>query len=379
MIRQALDEWMGASPVYNARNRALHNIRSKGVDTIMKGFQLDTGAPNMWLKFQFDVPSVARGHFWLTSCDAYHHVRALTNADPASERQICLYMEDPTFDATVMVVNPAARCRPVFRPPHGGDLPAAGPCRWEVTIGETLAAAEFGTFTDEVRASPAGQSSFREEAPGDDGLADYSGPFKRDFRLEDLCHSTLKTQVKEFALDLHLLQRASYLSLLNGFGHAVVEELISEHCAAMAPVYQARIRRLFGIESDDMTAILKLLQLDHHFVPEYLAIGVALQDEAHGLFWINQCDALADGRTMGVIGATLAGYTTGLQQLVQSANPRARVRPAPEQKPPGAIHCFQIHIDPTADPIAPSTWAELTGMNGLLEADLSHHTYSYED
>lgn len=379
VTRQALDEWMGASPVYNARNRSLHRMQGNGVDTIMKAFQLDIGAPHMWLKFHYDVQSESLGYFWLTSCGAYNHVRALTDGDPAAETQICVHMEDPTFDATVLAVNRGARCRPVFRPPHGGEIPAEGPCRWEVSIGDGIAAAEFGQFTEQVRTSRAGQFQFREETPADDGLMDYSGPFKRDFRLEDLCHSKLHTQVKEFALNVHLLQRASYLSLLTEFGLPVVQELIAEHCAAMAPVYQARIRRLFGIEGEDMGAILKLLQLDHHFVPDYVNTGTELLDDYNGRFWIGDCEALGDGDCMGVLTDVLNGRPNGLQQIVQSINPRAAVTADPDHELSGAVHCYRIRIDPAAEPVPVSPFAELTGMNGLLEADLTEHIYHYED
>lgn len=117
MTSIALDEWMGSSPVYNTRNRYMHNITGDGVDVIMKGFQLDIGAPHMWLKFHYDLQSHDLGYFWLTSCGAYNHVRALTGGDEAVETQICVHMEDPTFDATVMAVNSGARCEPIFRPP----------------------------------------------------------------------------------------------------------------------------------------------------------------------------------------------------------------------------------------------------------------------
>ncbi|GAB3279708.1 hypothetical protein [Parahaliea aestuarii] len=381
VTRQALDEWMGASPVYNARNRALHSMQGNGVDTIMKGFQLDIGAPHMWLKFHYDVRDADYGQFWLTSCGAYNHVRALTQANPAAETQICVHMEDPTFDATVMAVNAGARCRPVFRPPHGGDIPAEGPCRWEVAIepGDQIEAVQFGTFTDAVRSSRAGQFQFSEGPASDDGMADYAGPFKRDFTLEDLCYSKLLTQVKEFALDVHLLQRASYLSLMTDYGPEVVSELIAEHCAAMAPVYQARLRRLFGIEGEDMDAILRLLQVDPHFVPEYTASRVELIDARNGRLWIGDCAAIDDGQVQGVLTDILAGKPNGLLQIVQAANPRASVSAITSDLPPGAVYGFHISIDPTATPAPTSPWAELAGMNGLLEADLSRHIYHYED
>ncbi|MBK6738880.1 MAG: hypothetical protein IPG64_13730 [Haliea sp.] len=60
-------------------------------------------------------------------------------------------------------------------------------------------------------------------------------------------------------------------------------ELIGEHCEDGARLPRAHAR-LFGIEGDDTTAISKLPQLDHHFMPEYVRTGVQLIDEQHGRF-----------------------------------------------------------------------------------------------
>lgn len=376
MTNQAIDEWMGSSPVYNSRIRTLHHIEGDGVDVIMKGFQLDIGAPHMWLKFHFDVQSHDLGFFWLTSCGAYNGVRGMTGGDQEAETQICVHMEDPTFDATVMAVNRGARCTPIYRPPHGGEIPAAGPCRWEVSIADHIGLVEENPQTAMIERTRAGQFQFTPLAPTSDGLADYSGPFKRDFRLEDLSTAMLSVQLKEFALDVHLLQRSSYLSVQRNFGDDAVLELIGEHCSGMAPVYHARMRRLFGIEGSDMTAILKLLQLDHHFVPEYVSTGVQLIDEQTGKFWINECAAINDGTTSGILTGLWQGKVTGLEQIVQAINPQAVVTagaPVGDER-----FVYDIQIDSDREPVGSSPMSELVGSFGLLEADLSEHTYNYE-
>ena len=375
MTELAIDEWMGSSPVYNARNRALQRIGGDGVDVIFKGFQLDIGAPHMWLNFHYDLQSHDLGYFWLTSCGAYNGVRALTGGDPAAETQICVHMEDPTFDATVMAVNRGARCRAVYRPPHGGDIPAAGPCRWEVTIADRIGLVQENALTDVVRQSRAGQFSLGERNPSGDGLEDYSGPFKRDFRLEDLSTAALYDQLREFALDVHLLQRAAYQSLAQHHGEECIPDLLAEHCATMAPVYQRRLRRLFGIQGNDMTAILKLLQLDHHFVPGYVRTGVELIDSGQGRFWIEDCPAIEDGATSGVLTALWRGETTGLQQIVQSIHPEAVITRAADK----AAFCYDIRIDKEVEPPPLSPMSEMVGSNGLLGLDLSEHRYHYSD
>jgi len=284
-------------------------------------------------------------------------------------------MEDPTFDATVMAVNRGARCTPVYRPPHGGDIPAAGPCRWEVSISDHIGLVEENPQTAIIEGTRAGQFRFSRPTPTNDGLADYSGPFKRDFRLEDLSTSMLSVQLKEFALDVHLLQRSSYLSVQRNFGDDAVMELIGEHCRGMAPVYHARMRRLFAIAGDDMTAILKLLQLDHHFVPEYVKTGVEWIDEHHGRFWIEACDAIDDGSTSGILTGLWQGKVTGLEQIVQDINPRAVVTTCDSQGSRRFV--YDIRIDLHREPAPVSSMSEIVGAFGLLEVDLSEHIYSY--
>ena len=143
------------------------------------------------------------------------------------ETQICHHMEDPTFDATVMAVNPQARCRPVFRPPHG-EIPEEGPCRWEVTINKDIGLIEANPITNIVRQSLAATFDFAPIKPLSDGMRDYSGEFKRDFTLADLEHNTLARQCKEYALDVHLLNRACYTSIAERWGGEVLNEIAIE-------------------------------------------------------------------------------------------------------------------------------------------------------
>ena len=52
MTDVAIDEWMGSSPIYNARNREGLRIEGDGVSSILKGFQFDVGAPHQYMDFQ---------------------------------------------------------------------------------------------------------------------------------------------------------------------------------------------------------------------------------------------------------------------------------------------------------------------------------------
>lgn len=375
--RAACDEWMGASPIYNRRNRALLNIGGDDVETIFKAFQLDIGAPHTFLQFHWDLQSPSEGQFWLTHCGAYNHVRRLTNASPEAETQICHHMEDPTFDATVMSVNQRARCRPVFRPPHG-EVPAGGPCRWRVFLGDDLVLSEANEVLDVVAQSEAAQFQFAPVAAGCDGLADYSGPFDRSFRLESLSHPVLARQCKEFALDVHLLQRACYTSIMRDHGEDAAWTMTEEQWRAMAPVYSHRLRKALNISGDDMAAILKLLQVDPYLPGEYLVTGSALLSESHGRFWIEDCAALRD-EPRGLVGLLKHRPEVGIATPVAAANPRARVKliqDCPEAQGRAMI-AWDIVIDESAEAAPASDYTALVAGEDMWDHDASEHRYFY--
>ncbi|WP_372747963.1 hypothetical protein [Litorivivens sp.] len=375
--RAACDEWMGASPIYNYRNRALLNIGGDDIETIFKAFQLDIGAPHTFLQFHWDLQSPSEGQFWLTHCGAYNHVRRITNADPTSETQICHHMEDPTFDATVMAVNQRARCRPVFRPPHG-TVPAEGPCRWRVFLGDELILTESSEVLPLVKQSRAANFAFAAIEPGNDGLADYAGPFNRAFTLEMLSHPVLARQCKEFSLDVHLLQRACYTSVMRDHGAESAWEMTAEQWRAMAPVYVHRLRNALGIRGDGMDAILKLLQTDPYLPPEYLKTGTAKISDSHGRFWIEDCEALQD-EPLGVVGLLFKKPDIGISAPVAAANPQARCQltnDCPEAKGKAVI-AWDIVIDDSHTAPAPSDYTALVAGEDMWDHDASRHQYAY--
>ena len=47
----AIDEWMGASPIYTRRMRRALDFDGDDVETIFKGMQLDIGAPPQFMDF----------------------------------------------------------------------------------------------------------------------------------------------------------------------------------------------------------------------------------------------------------------------------------------------------------------------------------------
>lgn len=356
----AIDTWRAASPVFNERNRRLLRIEGDGVSAIFKGLQFDVGAPHQYMDFQFEVVDERDGFFWLNYCGALDAVAAATNNSPVAIKRMCHDIEDPTFDATVMEVNPRARCRPVHRPPlaegHTGPV-----CRWRVSIDADAAVLAEHPLTHAVRDTRAGRFAFAPTAPrGTGGLDDYAGPFVPGLQLEDLSQPALVTQCKEFALDVHLLVRAGHLAVRERWGAAAVAEVARDHWAGSAPVYGARVRAALGIGGDDMSAILKTLQVEPAFPREYVRFGCRLVDSTRGLFWIDDCDALADAAPRGWIELLDDATAAPLDSVVAAVNPRARCRaidPASAELPVRPARAWAITIDPSIDPLPKSPWA----------------------
>ena len=371
----ACDEWMASSPIYNQRNRELLNMSGDDVGTALKSLQLDIGAPHNFLAFHYDLVSPEEGYFWTTTCGPYNHVRRMTAADPAMETQICHHMEDPTFDATVMAVNPRMRCRPVFRPPHG-EVPEGGPCRWRVAIDHEIGLVEDNPILPLVQASLAAQYEFPELVADDEGLADYAGDFRRDFRLEDLAHNVLARQCREFALDVQLLNRACYTSIGERWGEAAMLPLLQEQWRAMAPITVHRLRHTFGITGNGMDAILKILQLNPFLPPGYLQLELQQLDDKHGRVLLHECDALREPFPRGLISLlTHHPDTPGFDAMVHAVNTHANVKQTDAAD--GAVIAWDIVIDESAEPAELSGYADLVAGADLHHLDNFTHVYHY--
>ena len=366
MTDVAVDEWMGASPIYNQRNRLLLGIEGDDVGSILKGLQLDIGAPHQFLDFQFELVDESRGYFWLPFCGAYSYVKAMAGSSDKPIFQLCHHMEDTTFDATVMAVNPYARCVSEHRPPL--DFDHSGPvCRWRVEISDEHGAVEERTITETMRRSRAARFEHGPIAASSDGLRDYAGDFRPKFALEDLAQPVLARQCKEFALDLHLLVRAAYTSLLNRYGFPAMQEMARVHWAAMAPVYSARIRKALGIEGDGIEAVLKSLQVDPCFAPDYVRIGCDRIDARRGRFWVRECEALLEAEPRAFLGLLEEDDGDALEAVVCAVNPRARVTPiAPGSCPDAdARLAFEIEIRHAAPERPPEPLSDLVRSNIL--------------
>jgi hypothetical protein len=354
MRKVAIEEWMGASPIYTPRMQRTFGFVGDDVATIFKGMQLDVGAPHQFLDFRFRVLDGRNGEFQLPYCGA------LMDVEPLGEEMVvgmCHEIEDPTFDATAVATNPRARMRPIHRPPRrpADRLPH---CHWRVTIEPDVEPVHEIALTDEIRKSRLARlplSSAKPAEPG--GWRDYAGPFDPDFQLEDFSHDALQKAAAEFCVQGHLLVRALMMSVAARWGEEDARVIGGAQWVGIAGLAAERVRRALAIEGDDAAAIAKLLQVHPSFHPRsYADLHVALDGDVVRC-WLDDCDALREGDSFSWFA--LLGETPhrALDAIVRTVNPRARCRPADVR---GARVAWAVEIDPTADPAPEPAEVKLT-------------------
>jgi hypothetical protein len=209
MLQIAIEEWMGASPVYTRRMQKALNYQGDDVITIFKGLQLDIGAPPQFMDFRYTVHDRWHGEFQLDHCGA------LLDVEPMGEdfvRGMCHDIEDPTFDATAVATNRRAQIRPIHRPPR---VPADRQphCAWTVTIDESYPEVEDHPALDVIRRTRAARTELDPIEENDEGQADYSGPLLSDFDFAAFSRSALVRMAEEVCLQMHLLNLSFVLAV----------------------------------------------------------------------------------------------------------------------------------------------------------------------
>jgi hypothetical protein len=350
----AVDEWMGASPIYSERLRKFLKIEGNGVAAVLKTLQVDVGAPHQYLDFGYELVDDTLGYFWAKYCGPYECVKTATGGHEGSIKQICHDMEDTTMPATTMSLNPKINNLPVFRPPLPPDH--TGPvCKWEVSLKDEHEIIENTEICKNIEQSKAAKFEFSHlKAEPGNGMYDYSGPFKPDFELEDLSHHTLVGLCKEFMMELHLLIRACMISITQRWGEASMLEIAREEWLSIAPIYVERIRKALGMEGNDMGAILKMIQVDPSFPHEYVDFGCKRVDENLGYFWINKCDAISEGEAHGWLTLLKESKSPGFEALIEAVNPRAKCFPTDpkqlENDDHDPVYAWEIVISDAHEP-----------------------------
>ena len=353
-VRSAIEEWMGASPIYSKRMQRLMGFEGDDVGTVFKNLQLEIGAPQQFMDFQFRLDSPDYGEFWLCHCGALLDVERA-----GSERGVklmCHDIEDPTFDATAAATNPRMVMRPIHRPPRvdgpiGNGAGRWPHCRWSVSIGEhnqpyeqhpnlaIVAESKLASVPIEVPAS--------DGEPG--GWPDYSGPFDPGCQLADFSHRALVALDQEFAVQAHLLVRSYMLSQADHYGEQAAQELGRRQWIGHGALAVVRLQEHLGIAGDDIETLAKVFQLHPNFQPRtYVDFRIEVTGERRARISIGDCPALHEATPHSWFAQLEAEPHPALQAIARQVNPRASCRPAAD--PGKARFAWDVVIDPGAEP-----------------------------
>ncbi len=197
----AIEEWMGASPVYTRRMQQALGFEGDSVETIFKGMQIDVGAPPQFMDFRYVVDDHDHGEFWLDHCGALMDVEPM---GPDYVTAMCHDIEDPTFDATATASNPRAQVRPIHRPPR---IPAdrTPHCAWTVTISDDHPPVPVPEEAQTMAATRAATIQLAPIDVDDPGRHEYAGPLVADLAFADWSASALRRIADEVCLQGHLL------------------------------------------------------------------------------------------------------------------------------------------------------------------------------
>ncbi len=339
----AIDEWMGASPVYTGRMRRLMAIEGDGVDAIMKALQLDVGFPHQYMDVGWRLLDSNHGEFWLRHCGA------LMDTERHGEKRVigmCHTIEDPTFDATAYATNPRARIRPIHRPPR---VPAdrVPHCHWTIEIDPTNEPVGPATHTRAVGELPIarlGNERASEREPR--GMTDYRGAFDPGLRLGDLSTATLAAVAREFQIQSHLLGSSAELTLSARFGLEKAREILAAQWIAVSWVAGQRLARALGRVGGGAEAVAAVLRLHAGLPPGFVRTVEARADRVRvGL--APASEGLLDPEQPGWVGLFLRGAGRGVEAAAQAVDPRARIEALAVR---GGQVALELSIDPTAAP-----------------------------
>ncbi|MCX7621075.1 MAG: hypothetical protein N2037_09570, partial [Acidimicrobiales bacterium] len=298
----AIDEWMGASPVYTRRMQRLLRMEGDDVETMFKNLQFDIGSPPQYMDFRFAVHDRDHGEFWLASCGA------LLDVEPMGDELVtmmCHAIEDPTFDATACAVNPKARVRPIHRPPRQ-PADRHPHCHWTVTIdeaheplGEPAPARRIGATKAAALPIAGSASGVIAGADGRDepGRRDYAGPLEQDLDLTQFSGSVLRAVSDEVCLQGHLLAMSALAAVEDRFGAEAAKEIGHQQLIGVGGVVAERLCRGFGLGGGP-EAIAAVLDLHPALRPRsYAAFRVELDGEQLTLH-LDPCTALDEEREL---------------------------------------------------------------------------------
>ncbi|MBX7432053.1 hypothetical protein JDV09_08025 [Mycobacterium sp. Y57] len=315
MLQIAIEEWMGASPIYTKRMQKALKYEGTDVVTIFKGLQLDIGAPPQFMDFRYTVHDRWHGEFHLDHCGA------LLDVEPMGEdyvRGMCHDIEDPTFDATAVATNRRAQIRPIHRPPR---LPADRHphCAWTVIIDDSYPEIADHPALEVIARTRAARTDLDPIDPADDGRGDYSGPLLSDVDFGVFSHSALVRMADEVCLQMHLLNLSFVLAVgaRAGTDAELAREIGVKQLTGLAGVAAERIHAALGLPGGVEGAVATL-QVHPLFNP------AAYVDAAFGpdTVTVRRSPAHDDGAWIALTGPA---ERRPLQACVQAVDPHLDV------------------------------------------------------
>lgn len=321
----AIEEWMGASPVYTRRMQRALGFEGDSVEVIFKGMQLDVGAPPQFMDFRYVVHDHDRGEFHLDHCGA------LMDVEPMGDDFVvamCHDIEDPTFDATAIATNVRAQVRPLHRPPR---TPADRHphCAWTVTIADDHDPLPIPEIATRMGRTHAAQVDLSPIDPAEDGLGHYAGPLLDDLRFADWSHSALVRVAEEVCIQGHLLalsfREAVRARATDG---ATVEDIARKQLAGIAGLTSERLRAALDLPAD-LEGAAQVLLLHPALLPSaYVDATVTLDDRlvlrlgrSDGATADAAWPALVDADHLAPLDALLRGVDARLRADVLSSGP----------------------------------------------------------
>ncbi len=331
----AIDEWMGASPLYTGRMQRALGFSGDSVETIFKGLQLDIGAPPQFMDFRYRVIDHDHGEFWLDHCGALMDVEPMGTEFVVA---MCHDIEDPTFDATAVATNGHARVRPIHRPPR---VPAdrSPHCHWTVTIDGTLPALPVPAAAARLAGTHAATIELEPITPDGPGRRDYTGPLLADLRFSDWSRSALRRIAEEVCLQGHLLALS--------FRAAVRERVDTDEAATafgrkqftgIAGWTAGRIRDALGLGSapEDVAQVLAL----HPALLPAAYVGCTVEHSDSVTLRVgSDTGAASDGAWPAMLGAD---HLEPLDAIVRAVDGRYRCRTVSDD---GGELCVEVVQD----------------------------------
>jgi hypothetical protein len=320
----AIDEWMGASPIYTKRMQRLLGFEGDTVEVCFKAMQLDIGAPPEFMDFRYEVQDDHHGSFHLDHCGA------LMDVEPMGDDFVvamCHHIEDPTFDATGWATNPRLRMRPVHRPPRA-PADRHPHCAWSVTIDEGFDPTPTPPQAERIGETQAARLPLATiEAPvGDpDGMLDYAKPMDPDLDLRDFATPALRAIVDEVSLQAHLLVLSFAMAVEDRLGTEAAVDACAKQFAGVAGVVAERLRRAFGLGSvaEDVATVFSLHPAFHP--RSYVAWDVAVEDDRVRLE-LGECPGRDELGFESWITLLADGHDRALSAIAMGVDPHWAVR-----------------------------------------------------